>query len=564
MRVQLPDGQIAQFPDDMPPEAIERTIAEQYKDFAPIPEPQTQTSALERFGTQVAESAKRAGATIFAPMARARRELTAPFLGPEEPGAIETKAAEANPVAQAVGGFGGEMAMLVGPAAVGRAAATKVAPRVATRFPRLTQAAGEAAGLGTFAAARAEPGERLEAAAKEAAAVGAGQAIGAGLERTMRGVRRSPQAQTMLDEGTPLTPGQAAQNPAWRWVEERLADVPGLSQATRKLEDKAVRRWNRNLLNQVIPDEAPRQTYRMRGVGIPARRGRGEPVEMSRQFQPGQPSKPRSVTAEGQEGFQQAQAIFSDAYDDLFNRAAKDVTSRPVDIAMFNEKVAATLGKAQARLGKKDYRQLQNFVAARVESLRNNIAPGTLQNFNQKMRDRLVRLTRKGKDDQAEYLDEVLQSFEDLVGEQHSGRLRDLNMRYVDLDTLQNAAARKSAVVSKGMFTPNDLASATIRKGTPRTVSAGRAPMQRETNIALETIGELPGKPDRLNKYAAGALIVGGGYVNPWLTAGTMGAGRLAITEPVRDFMTGGSTLTARQAQLLRSGVGMGAAALQE
>ena len=147
------------------------------------------------------------------------------------PGGVLTKAAKA---AGAIRGAG----------ALGRAT-TMSAPVV-----------GDVAASAALGAAKMpdEGKTRSERAMSDAGGAMGGHYLGKALGRLGKGIKKSPEAQKLLDEGVYLTPGHASANEALRDLENVTRFVPFIAKGTQKAQKRSLKEWNKNILNKAAPE----------------------------------------------------------------------------------------------------------------------------------------------------------------------------------------------------------------------------------------------------------------------------------------------------------------------
>ena len=134
--------------------------------------------------------------------------------------------------ASTIGQIGGDVAMTGGPA-VGLA-------KSVARFGKYAPAAADALFSAGYGALTADEGKGAMGAAMGAAGSGAGSAFGNMLGRVASPTGRlSKEAQYLIDEGVPLTPGQAAPDTFAGGIEPWIAKVPGVGGAVRARQQDA-------------------------------------------------------------------------------------------------------------------------------------------------------------------------------------------------------------------------------------------------------------------------------------------------------------------------------------
>ena len=190
------------------------------------------------------------------------------------------------------GEIAGDIAMMAVPGGavskVGKGLQKALAAKRATTLAKLAPTAAEV-GAGVGIEAAKAPGEmsRAERAAWAAGGGAAGAGVGKVLKRAASGVRPTPAAQQMLDQGVPLTPGMTAGHGTMtQWIERQMRNLPVIGGRSAKLQLNALEQWNKNVLNDVTEGIA-------------------------------------DITKAGRVGFDQAQAGFDRAYRSLWGRVNK-------------------------------------------------------------------------------------------------------------------------------------------------------------------------------------------------------------------------------------------------
>lgn len=146
-----------------------------------------------------------------------------------------------------VGNLVGEAA-LTAPLGMGVGAAASKLPMVgsalAGAFPQgIIQGA-------TQGVATADPGDRLSGGLVGGATGGA-VGLGTGIAgKLINGLKRTPEAQTLIDNGVFLTPGQMNPSGVWNRVEQMTGHVPGIGELVESSRDDAMHQWQVAAMNK--------------------------------------------------------------------------------------------------------------------------------------------------------------------------------------------------------------------------------------------------------------------------------------------------------------------------
>ena len=358
----------------------------------------------------------------------------------------------------------------------------------ARKIPLLTKAlnaAGgtalraEVAGAGALGATQLpEEGEsRLGNAAKEMGMAFVGGKAGEGLSKAVRGIKKSKAGQELLDQGVPLTPGQAAESKGVQGFESLMELTPGLARGTKKVQEKASRAWDLHVMNKAAPD----------GV---------------------------TITKSGTDGFGQLKQGVDDAYTAAWN-TLEEVPSSVTDgmknqIDDLLEKVdfadARVLNKVKKDIAKladgpagMQTKALDNTLRKEMaDALDNHGLMGELQALKEMLRDGVPEVTRKA--------------------------LNKIDAKYPDYLAIRKATAKARA--SGGEFNTKDLASAGGIVGGETRSALGTAPMLKQAVQGQATLGN-SGRGELIG-YLRRALNV----LPTVLPLKTLGRGMLGQTGP--------------------------------
>ncbi len=294
----------------------------------------------------------------------------------------------------------------------------------------LTRAAGDttaAVGLGATQVPDIGETRRGNAIDYGAGAV-AGETGGYLLGKTIRGLNKTPAAETLLKRGVELTPGQAAEGGTMRGIEGVLDVLPLISPTVRKSRREAVEQ--------------------MQDVALRA----GTP--------PG-----GKVTKRGTDAIQELKQGFDDAYSDAWSGAtsiSNESKKRFVDTLVSGAK---NLPKAQRRSLKK--------VAEDFKGLTTDVTPSKLKALDNDLRKRIA--SAKNDYDYQTLLAELRKTLRAGAPEDVMEKLSAVDKQYGKYKVLRRAA--KNAAEEGGEFTPKQLMQGVKTVGKDA-AGEGSAPMQ--------------------------------------------------------------------------------------
>jgi hypothetical protein len=227
----------------------------------------------------------------------------------------------------AIGEIAGDVGQLVAPGMGGlRAAKALEAAGKATTASRALPVAADIAG-GAAHGYVSLPGEgetRLGEAAEEAAWAGGGAAVGKVLKTALAGATGSEVAQRLRDQGAKLTIGQTI--PAMQKIENLLSVVPFTARPLIRAREKS----RKSLEKIAMQRAAPPTSETLTGLN---------PVA-------------REVSNVGQKGVDELYNAFQEAYGQVWGKMD--------DLNDFGLRLNELLKRQQGRLGKSDWRKVQN------------------------------------------------------------------------------------------------------------------------------------------------------------------------------------------------------------
>ncbi len=113
----------------------------------------------------------------------------------------------------------------------------------------VTRGVAEGAAQGALVA---DPNERGQGALIGGAFGGALPVLGAGIRKAATGAKRTPEAQTLLDAGVSLTPGQMNPRGMFNQAEEALQSAPFIGAPIKNARDGAMLDYNRAVLGRTV------------------------------------------------------------------------------------------------------------------------------------------------------------------------------------------------------------------------------------------------------------------------------------------------------------------------
>jgi hypothetical protein len=323
--------------------------------------------------------------------------------------------------------------------------------RAASKLPRLAKTAALAGEVGTAAllgsARLPEEGKtRAQEAKEEAIGATAGGLVGGILNKTLRGIRKTPEAQRLLDAGIDVTPGKAAANKTFAGLEAVAEVAPVLARGTKAAQRRAGEQFNERVLQRAL---APGQSVDDIGTaGV-------------RQLK---------------EGFEEAYANAWSGATGLSNASRKEFVDTAVD--------------AMPTLGKKNRNILKNIMAD-FKALTANPTQESLKNFDKTLRDRLS-ASRKDYD-MRQLVGSLRDSLRAGMPEGVATSLKAVDDKYPAFLTVQRAS--KNAAAEGGEFVPSQLMSAVKAIGGD-SAGTGQAALQDIATDATMSLGRKgPGQP---------------------------------------------------------------------
>ena len=447
-------------------------------------------SPLEHFGVGVAKPFVQLGLGVKDLISR---------LSPEDREAL-TRLQQTHGVAAGAGQVVGNIAALAAPGAGAArlARAASLLPRALARFAPAVLDAGANASVEALKAPEAG-GSRLQNAATGAVGSAVGSAAAPVLRAAVLGLRPgSTQAAQFLEAGVPLTPGML-KGGVTKTLEEKLSNVPFIGAGIRAREADARAAWNRNLLNDVVPE--------------------GE------------------VTAAGHEGFKQAKGAFRSAYDTLW---AHDIPADTNAITQGWARIAGDMpqGAQAADVAGRLAKLHNDYVSIPTES--GSLPGSAISKLDDELRTLASKAGRRGDSDAAAAFSKARGQMRAALPEPVSQELARIDGLYRQYAVARRAGSYVGSADQGGTFTPRQLLQAAVasdKTAGKDAVARGVATLQPEATEAAGVLGS--GKSVNWMDRMVGASALGGAvYANPKVLPVVL-AGRAAYTRPGVAWLTG-------------------------
>lgn len=342
-----------------------------------------------------------------------------------------------------------------------------------------------------------------------------GTAIGLkGLGKAYKAVSPSKLGSKFLDEGIPLTPGQASDNPIIQGTEEALAAAPFVSSGVQDLQQKSLESWNTNLLNQASPG--------------------GE------------------ITGTGSEAFGQLIKGFDDAY----GAAYKSIKPENIDFNVINNSFREASRDSANRVSGQLVRPTQATLKGAYDELKRFKDKGdknALNNANKILRDANV------DDRGAQDIFKKLRSEVTEAMGQGGGRLRAIDEKYAKFSILRDAATgTKDPLQSSQVIAPANLTGSMKKAASPNQLATGTGFMQQQAQEGTDVFSKTRPGGNLLRKSIAGASFGGAALLDPQVAATALLATAGATSETGRKLVTNmmqGASKQSAFADALREGV---------
>lgn len=282
-----------------------------------------------------------------------------------------------------------------------------------------------------------------------------GEMLGYGLGKAVRGINKTPAAQRLLDQGVPLTPGEAAQSKFVQGL-EAIADVtPLIAHGVKRSREASAQGLQKLALESAAPP----------GV---------------------------AVTETGVKGIQQLKAGFTDAYADAWGGATS--LSNEARVGFVN-----MLATAAPKLTKKQKTALKGVVTD-FKDLTRDVTPDKLKALDNDLRKRI---TAAKKDyDYQELLTDLRKQLRAGVPPEVSKKLSAVDAQYGKYLVVRKAA--KDALENEGNFGGRQLIKAAKAVGKDNAGEGGTPLAQLAMDAGQTTERKIGGQPLEWFRRVAG------------------------------------------------------------
>ena len=316
--------------------------------------------------------------------------------------------------------------------------------------------AGASAGL---EALQAEQGKGAEAASESLKGSLLGGALAKSAGKLLKGAKKTPEAQQIIDKGGFVTPGRATDSGLVQAAENIAAYTPFLARSVDKSRRKADDSWNEIILNEVAP------------IGT-------------------------KITEKGQKGIAQIKQSFDDAYSNAWKGA--DNVSNKGRINFVNE---AT--QAADSLGVEDLGVLKK-VMTDFKKLSAEPSSKKIKELDNQMRKQIQR-AGKDKNQLRDTLKNMRSSMREGMSNDTLGKLKGVDKQYAKYLVTRKAASK--AADTEGVFTPKQLLQSAKQVGGETRTATGKAPLQDLATGGVKMAGKdlatsFLDPVRRLSKYA--------------------------------------------------------------
>jgi hypothetical protein len=302
------------------------------------------------------------------------------------------------------------------------------------------------AGLGAVQLPQ-EGDTRLENAGKGAAGALGGAALSKTMDVLGHGIKRTPAAQRLIDQGVRVTPGKAAVGKSVENLENIMRRVPPAARGTQEFRQRAFEDFNGVFLNKIAPDG-------------------------------------KQITEIGQEGFDQLYKAFNASYDDawavagrpsneglvsIYDQAFKAGSELPGSAKYVMKKVLDDLGKVSKEYTPEGVQTLDSTLRAAQEAAYTGANP-----------EKYLGDSIKG----------IRETLRDSVGGGVTDALDAVDTKWAEYLPARVAAESKAAVKSGGLLDDDMIAGALTVTGKGRQ-ARGKAPSQELYNDLRQTLGQV-------------------------------------------------------------------------
>jgi len=475
--LQAPDGTELQIPDGLDAEQVTQIFQAHARNFTRTAARQTlaDSSPYEKFGVGVARP--------FVELGEGVKDLAGKVgigsgLDDEDRSTLE-RMSQVTGGAATAGRIVGEGASLLAPGGL-VAKAGSLLPRAAARFAIPLADIAANAGTEALKAPTDEESRGQRAITGAEGAVG-GQVLGRTLKFLATGIKpyASDIASRFMDEGIPLTPGQAVGGAA-QTVEQMLSKLPIVGPAIKARQNEALSAWNLKML----ADTANVDTG-----------GTGD-----------------LVNAAGPEGFQQATKIFSDAYNFHWDRPLK-IDPTKLSVAwkdLVDDTQQRLIPDASNAIQQKLVGIWQNDLIPTINPKTGSIHGTQLQAVDKDLGDAATTAARNGDGDIASFYGRARNDLRAQYPDNFRESLEALNGKYAEFARLRKAGGYVNGPAAGQPFTPAQLLTASTaldRSAGKGATAQGTALMQPQ---AVDAMSVFPATTNDLASRILDRVIPGG------------------------------------------------------
>ena len=312
---------------------------------------------------------------------------------------------------------------------------------------------GKFAGFGTdvaagtgMAAARAEEGERLDAVKEELQNIATGAVAGKVLEKTIKGITKTPEAEKLLDMGIPLTPGQASSSGLPRVMDFLTKYTLFGRKGQEVLEQNVDKAFNKVALNRAAP--------------------------------PG-----KEITEIGVQGADQLKKAFNDAYDEAWSGVKSISNAGRVNIVNQMQNTFRQFGDAS--------RPALVKISDSFQDATRNFTPEKVRNLDKEIR-RQIEAAATGATPNPMLADELVKlrnTLRDSVGTDISAKLKPIDAKYPEFLSVRGAATGANALKNRQVFNVDELIQGAGQAAGESRRFGSTAPMFDLTDPASVTMG---------------------------------------------------------------------------
>jgi hypothetical protein len=352
--------------------------------------------------------------------------------------------------AKAAGGWGtagnvaGDIAQMAVPAS--KMAKVGMLPG-ATRTAKAASMAGQVAlGAGFEGMQAPQEGQTRGEAAMMG---GAGAALGVGggrvLDRALKGIKQTPEAEYLASIGARLTPGQAAEPGLVRTAEYVAGILPILSRTVAKQKESALDSLNFAVLNRAA---APGKT----------------------------------VDKTGHEGLKQIKKGFTETYGDAWAKAGQlDQT------ALYDQIARQSAAKAISADAATPLKRIEEA----FDSYLGGPTTKNLHGLDNKIRGEIRKIqdAKFPNIELLEHLKDMRGSLRSSIAPEAAEALRAIDQKYGAFKTIEAAAGSTAGIKEGGSFGAKQLVKAVKKVGKQHRTAYGDAPLQEAAKAASQTIG---------------------------------------------------------------------------